>query len=92
MQVTLGQSFGPASSNALKTIPLLSSLPKGQSERLYGTILVIAFLLRSTSPGSNWINKITELIGSAYVPLSLNTVSEMGFPADWRDNFLSLAM
>lgn len=82
--------FIPASTAALRTIPLLSSLPKGQSERLYGSLLLIGFLLRSTSPNSTWINKVIDLIENSYVPLRMNTLSEMEFPANWETNFKNL--
>ncbi|AZA13098.1 Abi-like protein [Corynebacterium choanae] len=84
--------FTPASTNALKTISLLSSLPKGQSERLYGTLLIMGFLLRSTSPRSTWMHKVIDLIDTAYAPLPMNTIDEMGFPDDWKNNFLNLTI
>ena len=76
--------FTPASTNVFRSIPGLSSLPRGQSERLYGALLVIAFMLRSVSPGTTWTDKLITLIKSDYMPLSLRHVSEMGFPEDWE--------
>ena len=76
--------FTPASTNVFRTIPGLSSLPRGQSERLYGALLVIAFMLRSVSPGTTWTDKLITLIKSDYMPLSLRHVSEMGFSEDWE--------
>lgn len=82
--------FTPASTNAFRTNPLLASLPEGESYKLYGTLLIMAFMLRKISPGTTWINKITMLIRNGFIPLSLRSVAEMGFPDKWEDNFSSL--
>ncbi|MCX2164045.1 Abi family protein [Corynebacterium auriscanis] len=77
--------FTPASTNAIRTIQELSCLPKGQSERLFGALTIIAFMLRSVSPGSTWVNKVRKLIEEEYDPLALRKIDEMGFPDDWRN-------
>lgn len=77
--------FTPASTNAFRTIQELSCLPKGQSERLFGALTIIAFMLRSVSPGSTWVNKVRKLIEEEYHPLALRQIDEMGFPDDWRN-------
>lgn len=46
------KSFTPASTAALRTIPGLASLPTGQSENLYGALLLISQILQIVSPGS----------------------------------------
>lgn len=74
----------PASSNAFRTIEELSSLPKGQSDQLYGSLLVLAFMLCSISPGTSWPRKLRHLIESAYLPLEGHGLYEMGFPIDWQ--------
>lgn len=76
--------FTPASTNAFRTIQELSCLPKGQSERLFGALTIIAFMLRSVSPGSTWVNKVRTLVEEEYEPLALRQIDEMGFPDDWR--------
>lgn len=76
--------FTPASTNAFRTIQDLSCLPKGQSERLFGALTIITFMLRSVSPGSTWMNKVHKLIEEEYEPLSLRQLDEMGFPNGWR--------
>lgn len=78
------RGFTPASTSVFRTIPGLSSLPRGQSESLYGALLVIAFMLRGVSPGTTWTDKLIALIKSDYMPLRLRHVSEMGFPEDWE--------
>lgn len=77
--------FTPASTNAFRTIQELSCLPKGQSERLFGALTIIAFMLRSVSPGSTWVNKVRMLIEEEYTPLALRQIDEMGFPDDWMN-------
>ena len=77
--------FTPASSNALRTIPDLHSLPKGQSERLYGALLVMAFMLKTVSPGSSWSRRVRTLIDTEYVPLPMRHLNEMGIPHNWHE-------
>ncbi|WKD58611.1 Abi-like protein [Corynebacterium caspium DSM 44850] len=75
----------PASSNAFLTIEKLSSLPRGQSDRLYGALLVMAFMLTTISPGTSWPHKVCHLIKTEYLPLRGHTLEEMGFPSNWQD-------
>lgn len=77
--------FTPASTNAFRTIGGLASLPRGQSERLYGSLLVMAFLLRSISPGSSWADKVVRLVREHFLPIAGRTVSELGFPTEGLD-------
>ncbi|MCQ9353477.1 Abi family protein [Corynebacterium sp. 153RC1] len=77
--------FTPASTNAFRTIQELSCLPEGQSERLFGALTIIAFMLRNISPGSTWVNKVRKLIEEEYDPLALRKTDEMGFPDYWRN-------
>ena len=74
----------PASTNALRTITDLSSLPKGQSDRIFGAILLMSFLLRQISPGTSWPNKVRHLIESEYLPLESRSITEMGIPQEWQ--------
>lgn len=76
----------PASTNAFRTIPALSSLPDGQSDKLYGALLVMAFMLRTISPGTTWPSKLTNLIHTDFENLSLRSIAEMGFPDNWEDS------
>ncbi len=59
-------------------------LPDGQSERLYGALVLIGFLLRETSPGSTWLQKVRGLIESDLLKISMRKIVEMGFPAGWE--------
>lgn len=77
--------FTPASTNAFRTIQELSCLPEGQSERLFGALTIIAFMLRSVSPDSTWVNKVRNLIEQDYDLLTFRNIDEMGFPDGWSD-------
>lgn len=79
------RSFAPVSTTALRTAPSLRSLPEGQSERLYGAMLVMAHLLQQTSPGTSWAAKVRALVEDAFTPLPDRHVAKMGFPHDWQN-------
>lgn len=74
----------PASTTALRTLEQMSVLPQGQSERIFGTIMVMAYMMRSISPGSTWSSKISHLITDSYLPLRNRNLSELGFPSNWH--------
>lgn len=82
------RSFTPVSTAALRTISDLESLPQGQSERLYGALTVMAYLLQGTSPGTSWPAKVRSLIDDSFGNLPERTVDEMGFPERWREEQL----
>ncbi len=74
----------PASTNAFRTISPLSSLPKGQSDRLYGALLLMVFMLNNISPRTSWTRKVRNLIETEYLPLKARSLDEMGFPPNWQ--------
>lgn len=78
------RSFTPVSTTGLRTIDDLRSLPEGQSERLYGALTVMGYLLQATSPGTTWTAKVRSLIDDSFTPLRARFVAEMEFPKDWR--------
>lgn len=80
------RSFTPVSTTGLRTIDELRSLPTGQSERLFGALLLLSFLLQNISPGTIWSQKITSLVDSSFLTLPGRTVAEMGFPETWFKN------
>lgn len=80
------RSFTPVGTAGLQTIPELSSLPDGQSERLYGALCVMGVLLESASPGTTWRSKIRDLVETAFVPIAGRHEEEMEFPEGWRNN------
>ena len=75
----------PASTNALRTIPRLASMPEGQSDRLFGALLLMSLLIATISPGSTWPLKVRVLIETEYAPLPGRSVNELGFPDGWRE-------
>lgn len=77
------KSFLPAPTNILRTIPGLETLGPNQSERIYGAFLMMAFLLRTISPGSTWKIKMKDLINESFLPLPMVMHGNMGFPSDW---------
>ena len=66
------KSFTPASTNALRTVHGLSTLPDGQSGRIYGTLVLMAFLLQTISPNSSWQGKIINLLEDLQVQLKIS--------------------
>ena len=54
----------PASTVAFRTIDGLESLPEGQSDKLFGALLVMAFMLNSISPGTSWTAIVSGLVRS----------------------------
>lgn len=82
------RSFTPVSTAGLRTIEMLRSLPEGQSERLYGALIVMGYLLQGTSPGTTWMGKVRTLIEDSFTALPARTVAEMGFPERWREERL----
>ncbi|WP_223875090.1 Abi family protein [Nanchangia anserum] len=74
----------PASCNAFSTIEDLSSLPRHQSDQLYGALLVMAFMLNTISPGTSWHHKLRQLINTEFLQLPGRNPEEMGFPSDWQ--------
>lgn len=78
------KSFVPTSTVALRTQPELSALPAGQSERLFGALLVAAHLVRSASPGTSWPEKVTALLVDSFLTNALVEPRAMGIPATWN--------
>ena len=76
------KSFAPAPTAALKTLPQFGQLPDGQSERIYGALLVMAQILRVASPGTTWSEKVRTLITREFLDNPLVTRSALGLPDD----------
>jgi len=85
---TWNRSFTPVSTAALRTIDDLQSLPEGQSEKLYGAIAVMGYLLQEISPGTNWTAKMRSLVDDSFAPLHAREVAEMGIPGNWHEERL----
>lgn len=82
------KSFTPASTNALRTVDGLSTLPDGQSGRIYGTLVLMAFLLRTISPNSSWQGKIVNLLEDKFIPNPIVSMKSMGLPNSWSGSLL----
>lgn len=81
------KSFAPVPTAALKTLDTFSALPDGQSERLFGALTVMSHLLRVTSPGTTWADKITALITNEFLPNTLVEAGSLGIPDNWNGTF-----
>ncbi|MDT3766531.1 Abi family protein [Gleimia hominis] len=81
------KSFIPVPTASLRTIKFLQLLPEGQSERTFGALHLIAFLLRTTSPGSTWSDKITKLIKESFLTSPLVSPESLGIPKDQDKQF-----
>ena len=77
----------PVSTVAFRTIDRLSLLPEGQSDKVFGSLLVMGFMLHNISPGTSWAAKLSDLVHDDYERLALRSVTEMGFPPDWAISF-----
>ncbi|WP_412939685.1 Abi family protein [Microbacterium sp. 2P01SA-2] len=73
----------PVGTNALRTASWLDASPRGQSERVYGALTIVAKSLETTSPGSIWASRVAHLI-STLADLPERSVRDMGFPPDWQ--------
>lgn len=78
------RNFIPVSTTALRTVEDLQALPQGESMRVYGSLVMLTFLLRQISPGTTWGLKVCNLVEDSFQGLNLRTPREMGFPDDWR--------
>ena len=79
--------FVPVPTTPLKTIDAFKDLPDGQSERIFGAIVVMSFLLRRTSPGTTWPDKVAQLVQSDFLSNPLVDPRSLGIPADWSGQF-----
>lgn len=82
------RSFTPVSTAALRTINGLGCLPEGQSERVFGALTVMGYLLQQTSPGTTWAMKVRSLVEDMLIPLPGRNITEMGFPEGWNQTLL----
>lgn len=81
------KSFAPAPTAALRTLPKFASLPLGQSGQIFGVLTVMAGLIRVTSPGTTWPNKISSLINSEFLANPLVNPTSLGLPENWNHSF-----
>ncbi|WJZ01633.1 Abi family protein [Corynebacterium freiburgense] len=77
------KSFAPAPTAALRTDQRFAFLPENQSERVFGTLVVMAHLLSTVSPGTTWPEKVVKLITDDFLVNALANNSSLGVPANW---------
>lgn len=77
------KSFTPAPTVAMRTQPAFEQLPEGQSERIFGALIVMAHLLRVTSPGTTWPDKVARLLTTEFLTNPLVAPASLGIPTDW---------
>lgn len=82
------RSFTPVGTAGLRTIDELGCLPEGQSERVFGALSLMGYLLQRTSPGTTWCLKVRSLVEESFLSLPDRRVAEMGFPERWRQESL----
>lgn len=78
------RSFTPAGTAALRSIDGLRCLPEGQSERAFGALTLMGYLLQRTSPGTTWTDKVRLLVDETLSTVPERSGAEMGFPAGWQ--------
>ncbi len=78
------KSFTPAPTSALRTIPQFEQLPEGQSEKIFGTLTVMASLVRVASPGTSWPEKASDHIQQSFLTNPLVDPVSLGLPTEWK--------
>ena len=81
------KSFTPAPTSALKSQTKFSALPARQSERIFGAIVVMSHLLRVTSPGTTWPDKVSRLLVEEFLQNPLVRTPSLGIPQEWNRTF-----
>lgn len=76
--------FKPTSGKGVNWLPGMRSIPKS-NHRIFGSLSVMAYLLRTVSPGSSWTSKLRGHIASEFSRIHLRNLAEMQFPADWLE-------
>lgn len=73
----------PVSTVAFRTMPNFHCLPPEQSERIFGSLTMMAFLLSRVSPGTTWPTKVGTLIDGEFLENPLVSPGAMGLPVQW---------
>lgn len=80
--------FTPATTTAFRTVDKFTALPEGQSERIFGTLVVMANVLREVSPGTTWPDKAIDLLANHFLTNPLVEAASMGIPGNWDQQSL----
>ncbi|KGF01832.1 Abi family protein [Actinomyces sp. S4-C9] len=81
------KSFAPAPTSAMRTQSKFNELPTGQSEQIFGVLVVMSGLIRVTSPGTSWPEKVTRLIRNDFLTNPLVNPTSLGLPDNWSGRF-----
>lgn len=81
------KSFAPVPTAALKTQGQFATLPNGQNENIFGAIVVMSHLLRVTSPGTTWPDKVSRLLVEEFLQNPLVRTPSLGIPEEWNRTF-----
>lgn len=81
------KSFAPAPTAAMRTQSKFDELPTGQSEQIFGVLVVMSSLIRVTSPGTSWPEKVTRLIRNDFLSNPLVNPTSLGLPDNWSGKF-----
>lgn len=77
------KSFAPAPTAALRTHRSFDLLPEGQSERIFGVLVLMSHILRVTSPGTAWPDRAADLICREFLTNPLVSTAALGLPTTW---------
>lgn len=77
------KSFVPVPTSALRTQPEFFLLPEGQSEQVFGVLTMMAHLLRVTSPGTSWPEKVVQHVKKDFLTNPLVEPKNLGIPDTW---------
>ncbi|MEJ6012264.1 Abi family protein [Corynebacterium sp. H127] len=80
------KSFVPAPTTAFSRISGLDQLPEGQSEKTFGALLMLAFILESVSPHSSWKLKVKRLLQEGFEKHPFYFSGSMGLPEIWDES------
>ncbi|HEY5857612.1 MAG TPA: Abi family protein [Aldersonia sp.] len=75
----------PVGTSRIAHLRGFDGVPTDQSEHVYVTICILAYLLESTSPGNTWTSKVAALVQESFERFVHRSPTEMGFPHNWTD-------
>ena len=85
------KSFVPAPTTAFRTQAGFEYLPVGQSERIYGALIIMAHILNITSPGTSWPEKVNLLLDDSFLSNPLVDHRSLGIPKnEWSSGAAKL--
>jgi abortive infection bacteriophage resistance protein len=55
-----------------------------QSTDMYGVLTIMAFLLDAIEGHTDWAEDLAQFVDASFYPLPSRSLTEMGFPTDWK--------